>query len=92
MMHIIRTRHIIRSQRRGTATVEFAVIAIFLMTLMLGVIEVTRAIQVNHDDPGEWQERGRFNGGKGGSSLRQDLRVHCCRQLGHAFVHLQRHG
>jgi Flp pilus assembly protein TadG len=37
-----------RPRRRGTATVEFAVVAIFLMTLMLGVVEVTRAIQVKN--------------------------------------------
>lgn len=35
-----------RAPRRGTATVEFAIIAPILVALMLGMVEVTRAIQV----------------------------------------------
>lgn len=35
-------------RRRGTATVEFAVIAPVLVTLMLGLLEVTRAVQVKN--------------------------------------------
>jgi Flp pilus assembly protein TadG len=34
--------------RRGAAAVEFAIIAIFLTTLTVGMIEVTRAVQVKH--------------------------------------------
>ena len=37
-----------RYLRRGTATVELAVIATFLMTLTIGVVEITRAIQVKN--------------------------------------------
>lgn len=36
------------SRRIGTATVEFAVIAPILVALMLGMVEVTRAIQVKN--------------------------------------------
>lgn len=37
-----------RLARRGAAAVEFAVIAPFLVAIMLGMIEVTRAIQVKN--------------------------------------------
>jgi len=37
-----------RRLRRGTATVEFAVVAVLLITLMLGVVEITRAIQIKN--------------------------------------------
>ncbi len=36
------------TDRTGTATVEFAVIAPFLVALLLGTVEVTRAIQVKN--------------------------------------------
>ncbi len=35
-----------KSARRGAATVEFAIVAIVMATLVMGVIEITRIIQV----------------------------------------------
>jgi Flp pilus assembly protein TadG len=34
--------------RRGVAAVEFAIVAVFLTILTVGMIEVTRAVQVKH--------------------------------------------
>jgi Flp pilus assembly protein TadG len=48
MIHDVKMRPCKRPTRRGAATVEFAVVAIFLTTLTLGVVEVTRAIQIKN--------------------------------------------
>ncbi len=48
MLMLPKTRKFKSLVRHGTATVEFAVVATFLMTLTLGTIEITRAIQVKN--------------------------------------------